>query len=266
MPELGFGTWRVGGAMTKDITLDLENIRGLKIALDMGLTHIDTAEIYAAGHSEELIGRAISGRDRSRLLIVSKVWSGHLKYKDVLKACEESLRRLSTDYLDVYLIHAPNSEIPMQDTMRALDQLKREGKIREIGVSNFDVQQLKEAQNSTENKIVTNQIHYNLAYREWQDVVNYCQTNDILVTAYRPIERGILVSKNIKIISELSKKYGKTPSQISLNWLISQKNVIAICKMVSREHIKENLGALGWELEQDDVLKLKSEFPHIQVG
>lgn len=265
MPVFGIGTWHMGGGVEADTSHDKEWIASLRSALDLGITHIDSAELYGRGHAEELVAQAIAGRDRSKLFLVSKVFKDHLGYRDVLDSCKASLRRLGAPYLDLYLIHMPNLDISLRETLKAFDELKEQGFIRNIGVSNFNTEQLKEAQASTKNPIVTNQLHYSLAYRIWDDVINYCQKSDILVTAYRPVERGALTEPGIAILDEMCKKYAKTPAQIAINWLISQPYVVTIAKMGSAGHLKENVGALGWEMKGEDIEKLRNEFPEIAL-
>ncbi len=261
MPVYGIGTWHMGGTMMADSSKDAQEVEAIKAALEQRVTHIDTAEMYGNGHAEELVAQAIKGRDRSKLFIVSKVWKTNLSYTDLLKACKASLERLGTDYLDLYLVHAPNPSIPAEETIRALDELKEQGLIKEIGVSNFSVKQLKLAQKLSKNRIVTNQIHYSLAYQDWQDVVDYCQENDVLVTAYRPIERGVLTQGGIAVLDQMSKKYNKTPAQIAINWLIFQDNVVTLAKTSNPKHLRENLEALEFKMEKEDIKKLGKEFP-----
>lgn len=265
MPVFGLGTWYMGGGMTSDTTTDKKDIAGIKNAIDEGITLIDTAELYGAGHAEELVGEAIKDYDRSKLFIVSKVYSDNLHYDDVLDSCRQSLKRIGTDYLDLYLIHAPNPDIPLKETMKALDELKGKGLIREIGVSNFNIGRLKEAQSFTKNKIVVNQIHYNLAFQDWQEVVDYCQESDVLITCYRPIERGVMAKEGISVIDSICKKYHKTPAQVAINWIISQKNMTTISKTSSKNHLEENLGAVGWEMTEKDIEFLKKEFPEVEI-
>jgi diketogulonate reductase-like aldo/keto reductase len=254
--------------MGSDTSRDDESIAALKKAIEFGYTHIDTAEMYGAGHSEELIGIAIKDFDRESLFITTKVLPEHLHYKDCIKAAEGSLKRLETDYIDLYLIHVPNPQIPIKETMKAMDLLVQQKKTRFIGVSNFSVKQLKEAQDCTENKIVNNQIEYNLLTRHSgmynvnieSEIIPFCQENEIVITAWKPLVKGILFREKNKLLDELVEKYNKTLAQVAINWLISKKNIITIPKSTNIEHLKENLGALGWKLEPEDIKRLDEEF------
>ncbi|MBU4210394.1 aldo/keto reductase [Patescibacteria group bacterium] len=262
MPVLGLGTWLVGGDKLRNPNNDdLANVKGIKKAIEMGISHIDTAENYAEGHAEKLVGQAIKGFDRKKLFITSKVDKRNLAYNDLLIACKKSLERLKTSYLDLYLIHSPNDEIPIDETFRAIDELVNKGLVKNIGVSNFKTKRLASIQNKTKNKIVTNQVYYNLIIREPEidGLVEYCQDQDIFLTTYRPLELGNLFIA--PIIKELSDKYGKTPFQIAINWLVSQDKILTITKMLRIEHIKENLGALNWQMENRDIEKLRIKFP-----
>ena len=265
MPVFGIGTWHMGGGVEADTSQDGKDIEALKEAIALGITHIDSAEFYGNGHAEELVAQAIKNHDRSKLFLVSKVFTTHLKHDDVLRSCAASLKRLETDYLDLYLIHGPNPEVPLEETLTALEELKQSGKVKNIGVSNFNIEQTEEARKLTNNDIAVNQIHYSLAYPNWQDVVGYCQKNDIIVTAYRPVERGVLSKVGIPVLDEMCQKYGKTPAQVAINWLISKENVVTMAKMGTMEHLKENLGALGWRMEAEDRERLRNEFPKVEI-
>lgn len=264
MPIFGIGTWEMGGRFDYDPNSDDEtDIKAIKAAINMGITHIDTAEIYAQGQAEKIVGKAIRGYERRKLFIVSKVAATHLKYDDVLKSAEESLKRLNTNYLDLYLIHAPSPAIPISETMKAMDVLVERGIIKNIGVSNFKKERQKEAQARSKNKIVATQVHYNLMFREpdLTGLLNYCQKEDVMLIAWRPVQKGLLIDKGNKIIDEMCMKYKKTPAQIAINWLISQDHVITLSKMSHIEHIKENLGSLGWQMEKEDIEEMRKEFP-----
>lgn len=264
IPVYGLGTWQMGGREKRNEENDDEaDIKAIQMAIESGVTHIDTAESYADGFTEELIGRAIKDKKRDKLFLASKVRSKNLSYDNVIRAAHGSLERLGTDYLDLYMPHSYNSQIPLKETVKALDFLVEQGLIKNIGASNFNVQELKEAQSCTHNKIVSNQVHYNLKYREpdKKGVIKYCQENDIAIIAWRPLQKGMLIAEEASILHSLAEKYHKTPSQIAINWLVSQENVVTIAKTTTEVHLQENLGALDWEMDSEDIEELKSEFP-----
>jgi diketogulonate reductase-like aldo/keto reductase len=266
VPALGLGTWLIGGERGPNYSQDESSLASLKAALELGYTFIDTAEMYADGHCEELIGQAIQGRDRKKLFLVSKVWANHHQYNEVIAAARRSLARLGTTYIDLYIIHKPNKEVPIEETMRALDILVDKGLIRYIGLSNFSLADFKEAEQHTKHGIVAHQIEYSLLTRNngkygtsthmESETIPYCQKNGILMMTVRPLERGLLTTKDHPLLAELSAKYNKTPAQIALNWLISKPLVVPIPKASNREHLQENLGALGWQLEKKDIERL----------
>lgn len=267
MPVFGLGTWQMGGREVRNPQNDDRNdIAAIQEAIRLGVTHIDTAEEYAQGYAETLIGIAIKGYDRSKLCIASKVSAINLRYADVLKSCQASLGRLGIDYLDLYLIHFPNPEIPIADTLKAMDKLVKEGLVKAIGVSNFKTERFKEAQKHTSHKLVVNQVYYNLVMRqpEREDLLSFCQDNDVLLEAYRPVEKGALLAQPSPILEKMAKKYDKTPAQVAINWLISQTNVVALSKASTLEHLKENLGAVGWQMESEDVEDLRANYPNQQ--
>lgn len=262
IPALGLGTWLMGGGHEADYSEDQEAIQAIKSAIDLGYDHIDTAEYYGNGHCEELVGEAIKDINRQRLFITSKVWTTNLKYRDVISAAKRSLKRLGTDYIDLYLIHSPSETIPISETMKAFDYLVDNKLIKHIGVSNFKVSQLIEAQKHTQHKISVNQIEYSLLTRNKgkysgninmeSETIPYCQENNIIVVAERPVERGMIL-KSHPLLNRLEKKYAKTKAQIAMNWLISKKNIVTIPKSTSVNHLKENLGSMGWQMDESDI-------------
>ncbi len=268
IPVIGLGTWSMGGGMVKNTINDEGDITAIRFAIELGMTHIDTAEMYGDGHCEELVGIAIKDFDRENLFITTKVLPEHLRYKDVISAAQRSLSRLETNYIDLYLIHWPNPGIPLEETMRAMDYLVEQKITRFIGVSNFGIRDIKESQKYSKNKIVANQIEYNLLVRNRGSLTNsmesdinpYCYENDILIIAYEPLAKGKLIKQKYRILDEIASKYNKTQAQIALNWLISQMNVITIPKSSNLEHIEENLGALGWRMKEEDINKLSNKF------
>ncbi|HEX7434851.1 MAG TPA: aldo/keto reductase [Anaerolineaceae bacterium] len=257
IPKIGFGTWSIGGRSSPDLAIDVPSLAALRSALDLGYTHFDTAEGYAAGHAEELLGRAVreSGAAREGLFITSKVSPDHLHFDDVINACENSLRRLGMDAIDLYLIHWPVRGMKLADTFRALNQLVKDGKVKHLGVSNFNLKQLKESQALAETGIITDQVSYSLPDRTpiKNGVLAYCQENDILVTAYSPVKQRTI--KGNKMLQSIARERGTTPQQIALAWLAQQPRVITIPMSFNPQHQAENLAAAdvvltGAELEQ----------------
>jgi diketogulonate reductase-like aldo/keto reductase len=260
---LGLGTWGMGRSRTPDTTHDMEEIFALRTGLDLGVTQIDTAEMYGGGHTEELVGETIEPYERERLFITTKVWTTNLRYKDLIASIKGSLKRLDVEYVDLYLVHWPNPDIPLRETMRGLEHCVDEGYTRFIGVSNFSASLLEEAQSYLkDNRLIANQVRYSLMEQTpRKKLLPYCQDNGVMIVAYRPLERGILTDSGHKVLDELAEKYGKTHSQLSLNWLISQEKVVAIPKTSNVEHLKENLGAVGWRLNKGDFKRLEESFP-----
>jgi len=253
IPVLGQGTWGLGGGLTRDLSQDEMALKVIRSAIELGYTHIDTAEMYGGGHTEELVGQAIKDFKREDLFITTKLWNITLNQADALSALEGSLERLGTDYLDLYLIHRPNNNIPLEATFRILNQAVEAGKVKHLGVSNFNLEQLKKAQSLADTPLATNQVPYNLHDRRYvlNGVLNYCQEEDILLTAYSPIERGYLLDD--PTIVDIAGKYQAKPAQIALGWLISQKNVIALPMSTNRAHLEENLGTLDLEISESDL-------------
>lgn len=262
LPVYGIGLWHVGGRWDIDTSRDEQEITAIQSAIDLGVTHIDTAESYANGHSEELLGKALHGYERKSLTIATKVSGSHQSYDNVMKSCEASLKRIGTDYIDLYILHSyPDKGMHIVDTMRALDELVAQGVVKNIGVSNMTINRFAEAQKYTANKIVCNQLHYNVQYREVEDkgLLRHCQDSDVFLVAWRPLQKGIFSQS--PFLAELAEKYNKTPSQIALNWLISQKNVVTIAKTSNLTHLEENLGAIGWDLDAADIELIRTNFP-----
>lgn len=264
MPVFGIGTWQMGGRYERDLANDdRADIQAICNAIEKGLIHIDTAERYALGHAETLVGQAIKNYQRKKLFLVSKVWKTNLQYTDVLKSCVNSLKRLKTDYLDLYLVHMPNPDIPITETMQAMSKLKNEGMIKNIGLSDFTVQRFQEAKKCCPEKIVVDQLHYNLIFREPErkGLVTFCQNNEVILAAWRPVQFGRLTDSSIPLMKKMCDKYQKTPSQIAINWLVSQKNIVTLSKMRDKKHLLENLGALDFRIEDRDIEKLRADFP-----
>lgn len=258
LPKIGFGTWTIGGEVSPNPAWDSKSLTALRSALEIGYTHFDTAEYYAAGHSEELVGRAVreSNTKRENLFITSKVSPEHLNYDDVFKSCESSLRRLKMDYIDLYLIHWPGRGMKLEKIFPALNKLVRDGKVKHLGVSNFNLKLLKQSQEYSKTPILTNQVPYSLPDHSYvkNGVLEYCQQNDILVTAYSPLKfRSIRVNKTLK---EIANVHSATPFQIALAWLVMQSRVVTIPMSFDPQHIKENMNAAEIILNADEMNRL----------
>ena len=258
IPKLGFGTWKIGGGSYADPKLDSVSLAALRSALEVGYTHFDTAEMYASGHTEELLGRAIREThvNREMLFITTKALPSHLKYDDALKACDNSLKRLKMEYIDLYLIHWPQAGMKLEETFRALNKLVRDGKVRHLGVSNFNLRLLKESQALSETPLITNQVPYSLSDRSYihNGVLEYCQQNDILLTAYEPVDKGHL---NVnQALRSVAAAHNATPYQIALAWLISQPRVITIPMSLNPGHIRENFESANIELTREEFKML----------
>jgi len=241
MPKLGLGTWQLTGE---------DCLRAVPMALEMGYDHIDTADVYG-NHRE--IAPALRDVDRDSIWITSKVNRGSLRYDDVLATCEKNLGELAVDYLDLYLIHWPDPDAPMEETFRALARLVDEGMTRNIGVSNFMVEHLTEALAVAEVPIVNNQIKFNPVTQPW-DVVELCREHDISVTAYSPIMRGDAPENTV--LQEIAAEVERTPVQVALRWLLQQE-MIVIPKATSEAHLRENLELFDFHIspEQDERIR-----------
>jgi diketogulonate reductase-like aldo/keto reductase len=265
---IGLGTWNMGGRESPDHRDDERLIEAIRYAVELGMNHIDTAEMYAAGHAEELVGEAVKQFSRDEVFIATKVWPSNLRYEDVIRSCRRSLERLQLKYVDLYMVHWPNPRIPLQETMKAMEKLVKDGLIRYIGVSNFDVELLEEAMNALKREeIVANQVEYSLEAREVErELIPFCERNGITVTAYTPLGKGRIPAEAAsntprgKILAEMAQRYGKTPVQIALNWVIWRPNVITIPKAARKEHLEENAGAAGWRLTEEDYKRLSAAY------
>ena len=254
---IGIGTHLIGGKENADYSKDDLYIELIKEAVKLGVNHIDTSEIYANGHTEEIIGQAINGFDRKDLFIASKVWKDNLKHDDLINSLSLSLKRLNTDYLDLYYIHWPNPSIDLKETIITLEQLKDSGKIKNIGLSNFSFSQIKEASSFLKSsKIDAIQLEHNLINRCSNDILSFCRNNKITFVAYKPLCKGAILKSGNNILESLSYKYKKSKAQIALNWLINQDNIITIPKISRIEHLKDNIDSINFKLENDDYNKL----------
>ena len=262
VPVIGMGTWMIEG---RSRDAERRAIEALRLGLDLGMNHIDTAEMYGNGRVEELVAEAVDGQ-REKVFLVSKVLPSNASYEGTLKACERSLKRLKTDFIDLYLLHWPSSQHPIEETMRAMEKLVDEGMIKFIGVSNFDVEQLREAQKAlVKHRIACNQVLYHLAYRGIErELLPYCTENGIAIVGYSPFGHGNFLSSHSrggKVLAEIAKRQNRTVRQVALNFLTRDSNLFTIPKAGNPDHIRDNSGAVGnWKLTDEDIAAIDRTF------
>ncbi|MGN0903595.1 MAG: aldo/keto reductase [Alphaproteobacteria bacterium] len=270
--RIGFGTWRLGGGNEPDPQNDdAGDIAAVRRAVDAGIRHIDTAELYADGKAEELVGEAVRPYRRNGLFIASKVRDTKLHYDDILENCARSLERLGTNYLDLYYIHKPNPDIPAEETARAFNVLLKQGKIRHVGISNATVETMEKYGAFLDRPLFAAQCHYNLIVREpaRKGVLEYCRRKGIRFIAWRPIqlpsekfgihalyERGVY-----PILDQTADRYGLTNAQVAVKWLIAQENVGTIFKTKNPRHLADILAVQDIDIAPEDLHALTDGFP-----
>ena len=243
VPELALGTWHYRGG-----------VEPLRVGIELGASFVDTAESYG---TEEVVGQAIHGI-RDKVFLATKVSPRHFRRPDLIRAAEQSLKRLANDYIDLYQLHWPNYSVPIGETMAAMEELVKAGKIRFIGVSNFSAEESERAQRClSSNRLVSNQVRYSLADRTIEDgLLEYCEAKKISVLAFSPLETGLENLRNFDaddVLGTIAVGTGKTMAQVALNWCLCRGPVIAIFKADSVEHVRENCGASGWRLRPDHL-------------
>lgn len=259
LPVIGQGTWHVGESRA---SRDAE-VAALRLGLDLGMTHIDTAEMYGSGGAETVIAEALRGRRRDDVFLTSKVLPSHASYAGTKRACDESLRRLHTDHLDLYLLHWPSDE-PIAETMRAMEDLVAEGKTRLVGVSNFDVAELREAMAALgRERLACNQVLYNLGQRGIErELIPFCASHAIGVVGYTPFGRWpARGSAGLTALETVAARHGASAQQAALAFLTRQPNVFAIPKAGSEEHVRANAAAGDLRLSDEDIAAIDAAFP-----
>ena len=258
------GTWEMGGRMHADSSGDHESIEAIRLGLHLGMTLVDTAEMYGAGHSEEVVSKALEDW-RKPVFVASKVSPSHFAHDDLLRSARNSLDRLRMKRMDLYQLHWPNPRVPIAETMKAMEKLVRDGLARHIGVSNFSVAQMKEAQAAlSREEIVSNQVEYSLVDRAVEnEILPYCQREKLTLIAYSPLAQGRIASGRggqFKILDEISARLGKSRSQVALSWLLEHDSVVVIPKASDKKHVTENAGVSGWKLGAEDSQEIDQAF------
>ena len=251
IPDVGLGTWAYTGGSAP-----------LRRGVEIGAFLIDTAEAYG---TEDAVGEAIRGI-RGEVFVATKVSPSHFRRRDLHRAADGSLQRLGIDVIDLYQLHWPNPQVPIAETMSAMEELVDAGKVRHIGVSNFSVREMEEAQAALSRvSIASNQVEYSLTERSIElDVLPYCQARGITVIAYSPLARGLGnfgSGEGAKALADVAARTGRTVAQVALNWCLNHEHVMVIPKTNSAARVEENCGASGWHLAPDDVAALEAAFP-----
>jgi diketogulonate reductase-like aldo/keto reductase len=253
---IGMGTWGIGDVQNEGRALEIQAIRK---GIELGMTMIDTAEMYGNGNAERLVGQAVKGM-RDKVFIATKVSPQHFGYEGVLSSCESSIRRLGVEHIDLYQLHWPSSNVPIEETMKAMEELVSRGKIRYIGISNFSVAQaLKAREALPRSEVVSNQVRYSLTHRSIEsELLPFCQREKLTVIAYSPLDTGKLPSS--KIPQALLTKYGLTAAQLMLNWVTYRDTVVAIPKASKAEHVEKNAVSVSTRISGDDYRALSRMF------
>jgi diketogulonate reductase-like aldo/keto reductase len=257
---IGQGTWHMGEKHSEKT----KEIKALQLGIDLGLTLIDTAEMYGGGGAEEVTGEAVKTL-RDRIFLVSKVYPQNAGKKNAVKACENSLKRLGTDYLDLYLLHWRGS-IPLNETVEAMEQLVKDGKIKRWGVSNFDKEDMEELWEIPRgSNCAVNQVLYHLGSRGIEyDLLPWCRERNVPVMAYCPVAQGGALRRELlenKIVKKIAKARGISEVQVLLAWTVRENDIISIPKAVQEKHIYENAKTAGIFLSEKEILELDGEFP-----
>lgn len=255
VPALGIGTWRMG----ERANAKADEVAAIRLAFDLGITLIDTAEMYGEGGAEEVIAEAVKGR-RDKLFIVSKVYPHNASRTGVVAACDRSLRRLKTDRVDLYLLHWPGSH-PIGETVGGFQQLQKAGKIRRWGVSNFDLAEMKDVWSlKGGGDCAVDQVLYNLARRGVEfDLVPAARKHSMPIMAYSPLDQARLTKRTA--LEAIAKRHEATAYQIALAWTLAQDGVISIPKAVKPDHVRQNVAAAGIKLSAEDLAELDKAFP-----
>jgi diketogulonate reductase-like aldo/keto reductase len=255
VPALGQGTWHMG----EDRRRATDEAAAVRLGIDLGMTLVDTAEMYGSGGAEEVVARAAEGL-RDSLFIVSKVYPHNASCDGVVAACERSLKRLATDRIDLYLLHWRGS-ISLAETLEGFHRLERDGKIRYHGVSNFDRADMTEwVRLKGGDNVAADQVLYNLSRRGPQgELLPWCRERQVAIMAYTPLGQGQMLGN--PALAEIARRRDATPAQIALAWLLQQDGTIVIPKASRPEHVRENRGALDVALTEEDLAALDRAFP-----
>ena len=242
MPLLGLGTWELRGAKCTDV---------VERALNMGYRHIDTAHMY---QNQDAVGKGLkqSGIDREAVFVTTKIWHDSLRYHQVMVQFQTCLDLLQTDYVDLLLIHWPNEAVPLEETLRAFDEIQLSGRVHQIGVSNFSIEQVDQAIRLARTPVCTNQVQCHVGHFD-QSLWQHCTKTGLVVTAYQPLALG--TTANHATLAEIGAKQNKTAAQVALRWLV-QRQIVAIPKASSEAHLRENRDVFSWTLTDEEMERI----------
>lgn len=257
IPVIGMGTWAMGSTRSEEEYK--EELNALRRGIELDIGFVDTAEMYGYGKSEALVGEAIKER-REKVFVATKVSPEHFQYDSLMRSCNASLQRLGIKYIDLYQLHWPNPRVQIRETMRAMEELVFQGKIRYIGISNFSVDETVLAQEAmSKNEIASSQVGYSITSRSIEhSLLTYLEKEKITVIAYSPLDSGRIPQGRIP--KELLAKYSLTPAQLMLNWVTYRESVVAIPKAAKVEHVEENASSINVRLSPEDYEALSQKF------
>jgi 2,5-diketo-D-gluconate reductase B len=266
---IGVGTWNVSSIINPANSAskykgvepvhgnEEQEIEAIRYSISKGQNHIDCAELYGGFYTDEVVGRALAGQNREDLYIADKLWKSSLAKGNVRPTVEVMLKKLGTEYLDMLYIHAPFDDAPWEEAIPQIDALIDEGIVRDFGISNFNVKQMKRAMSLTKLPVIANQMNYNVLYKDEvnQAFLDFCKENNIQLVAYQPIKRQEVLDN--EIIQRIAKVHNSTPAQVAIAWLLNQ-NALPIPKSTQKSHIDENLQAIYLELTPKEIVELDS--------
>ena len=253
---IGMGTWRIGVFSSPEERSS--QVQALRKGFELGMNLVDTAEMYAAGRSEEVVRDAMQGI-RKDVFLATKISPDNLRHDDVIAACERSLRRLGTSYIDLYQVHWPNPRVPIQETMSAMEELVAAGKVRHIGVSNFSVEETEAARAAlSKSDVISNQVEYSLTNRHVEaGVLPYCAKEKLTLIAYSPLARGNVSQRDIP--TGILEKYHVSPAQAALSWVTRREQVVAIPKAANIAHLQENASSVDVRFSDSEYRQIPKD-------
>lgn len=244
VPKVGLGTWQLRGETCRE---------AVETALELGYRHVDTAQAY---DNERQVGRAVeaSSVDREEVFLTTKVWAGHVDRESIVESAQTSAARLGVERVDLLLMHWPNPVASTAEVMAGLNECRRRGLTRHVGVSNFGVRQLRTARAASDAPVFTDQVQFH-PFRPQRDLRAYCRAHDVLLTGYSPLAQGGLLDDDV--LREIGVRYEKSPAQVALRWATQHENVVVVPKATGERHLRENLDVFDFELTDAEMVRIE---------